>query len=149
MEKKELKEALAELEKIQLEVMNGFEKVLSSLSQKAQEGQNFVRGIAIGLFYGIIGNILVSHYFKVFEDLILGEFGALFWTNLIVFVVALSLILIMSLRWYSQIGKWKTLRRELSEIQDELHQIKTDKMTGTIEKILQVHTKKKEKEKKT
>ena len=104
MNKKE--EKVASVESLKLA-----EKTILSLIPKLEQvllSQEFIRGVTIGLVYGIVGNMIVLHYHKAFERLMLGEFDALLWANLIVFIVAFTLILVISIKWRS---KWETLER--------------------------------------
>lgn len=67
----------------------------------------WIEGIALGLFYGIIGNILVSHYIEVFKSITMWRIDKLFWTNLIVFAITLAVILVVSWRWIISLVKLK------------------------------------------
>lgn len=51
---------------------------LGPLEQKV----DFVRGIALGLFYGIVGNLLVSYFHGLFQGLVAWQFDVLFWGGL-------------------------------------------------------------------
>lgn len=88
------------------------EKTSSDL-QSYQQRIYFVQGIGLGLFYGIIGNLLVSHYYGVFEGLVKAEYNGMFWANLIVLVVGLAVIIVLTIRWHRQLETFKTLHRQL------------------------------------
>ena len=94
---KENEESVISAEKLKLA-----EKTILSLLPKLQQiiiRQEFIRGVAIGLFYGIVGNIIVQHYHKAFERFMLGELNTLLWANLIVFVLAFATIVIATMKW--------------------------------------------------
>ena len=104
MDKKE--EKIVSVESLKLT-----EKKILSLIPKLEQvllSQEFIRGVTIGLVYGIVGNMIVLHYHKAFERLMLGEFDALLWANLIVFIVAFTSIFVISIKWR---GKWKKLEK--------------------------------------
>lgn len=78
-----------------------------------------IRGVALGLFYGVIGNILVSHYFEVFKGIVMWQFDKLFWTNLIIFAIILVVILVVSWRWLLSLGKLEgTIKGSETAIED-------------------------------
>ena len=66
---------------------------------------SWIRGIALGLFYGIIGNILASHYIEVFQSIVIWQIDKLFWTNLIVLAIITTVILIVSWKWFISLAK--------------------------------------------
>lgn len=88
------------------------EKTSSDL-QSFQQRIYLIQGIALGLFYGIVGNLLVSHYYGVFEGLIKVEYNGMFWANLIVLVIGLALIIVLTIRWHRQLETFKTLHTQL------------------------------------
>lgn len=99
------------------------EKKILSLIPKLEQvivSQEFIRGVTIGLFYGIVGNIIVLHYYKAFERLLIGEFDTLLWANIIVFVVAFASILVLSIRWHKKLGKLDKRRHDVFKIADML-----------------------------
>lgn len=80
------------------------------------------RGIALGLVYGIIGNLFVQHWYPLFERVVLGNFDILFWSNVPVCAFALFTILCVTIIYRRQIKKevWeihKTLRGEREVIE--------------------------------
>ena len=75
----------------------------------------WIKGIALGLFYGIIGNILASHYIEVFKSIVMWQIDKLFWTNLIVLVITLAVILVVSWRWFISLAKLKGYAKESEE----------------------------------
>jgi hypothetical protein len=54
----------------------------------------------LGLFYGIIGNMLVSHYYGVFTGLVAWNFDKGFFANLASFIIILCAVLIVSWKVY-------------------------------------------------
>ena len=99
------------------------EKTILSLIPKLEQvisSEEFIRGVTIGLFYGIVGNIIVLHYHRAFERLMLGEFDTLLWANVIVFVVAFTFIIILSIRWRDKLGKLEKRRHDLFKVAEML-----------------------------
>ncbi len=121
------------------------EKIASSVMQTLQQRIDFLRGIALGLFYGIVGNILVSHYYTVFEGLTLWKIDVLFWSNLMVMIVALVLIIFTSAIFYRRMRKYETGRRELSEVLDEFHELKFSRLEHDLKKKMKQALAKKKK----
>ena len=135
----EEREIIKGIDKVLEEIINETEKVMSSTSNWLNQRVYFLQGIALGLFYGIVGNIFVSHYYQVFEGLTLGKFDVLFWTNLVVFVIALVLILLVSVIFYYQLRKYKSGMSELSELQKELYEIKTFRTIEEMQKKINAY----------
>lgn len=99
------------------------EETIMLLKPKLEQillSQEFIKGVAIGLFYGIIGNIIVLHYYKAFERLILGEFDTLLLANLIVFVVAFVTIFIGIKKWRGRAQKVEEYRHEIFQAAEML-----------------------------
>lgn len=82
-----------------------YRKAAKDLVEKAQQKKSFWKGLALGLFYGIIGNVLVSHYYGVFTGLTVGPYDDLFCANVIAFSIILVVVLIVSVGWMRSIAK--------------------------------------------
>lgn len=97
-------------------------KILSLIPMVEQIvlSQEFIRGVTIGLFYGIVGNIIVLHYHRAFERLMTGQFDVLLWANVIVFIVAFASIVVLSIRWHSKLGKLEKRRHAIFEAAEML-----------------------------
>ncbi len=76
------------------EAYQDFERKWQELSRNQENKLTFIRGIALGLFYGIIGNLFVQFWYSVFESLILRQFNEIFWVNLIL-SVSLGIVIII------------------------------------------------------
>lgn len=83
------------------EIMKEMEPYVEALRSKSW----MIKGIALGLFYGIIGNMLVSHYYQIFQGIVIWQLDTMFWTNLAVFVIILVVIVIVSWRWLISMAK--------------------------------------------
>jgi len=147
MEDKEKKEAIGIVEGVLDELIKKTEKIASSASATLEARITFLRGVALGLFYGIIGNIFVSHYYQVFEGLALGKFDIVFRSNVMLFSVSLVLIIIVSIVFYYRMKKYEKGKRELSEVLTELEEMQLSKMEERVTKmVLEVLAKKKSSE---
>ena len=111
-------EFLGELYKMQLSTMG-----------QVQQRRDFVLGLVLGLFYGIIGNVVISHYYGLFESLTVGKYDALFWANLIFLVLSFVIIIFVSKRWYNQLEKLETAGESVKKNIETL-----EKMYDTIKK---------------
>ena len=65
-----------------------------------KEEISLYKGVALGLFYGVIGNIIISHYYGLLEMLSFGRIDSLFWVNLCVTIVAVVFVIEISRRWH-------------------------------------------------
>jgi len=100
---------------------NDYKKAAKDLIEKAHQKKAFWRGIALGLFYGIIGNMLVSHYYGLFTGLVEWKIDTLFWTNLITFLIVLGAILIVSWKWLRSMAKIDDFLRFVEETKKKYH----------------------------
>lgn len=111
-------------EELVKKVVEEFEEIIDFTVDKVVERREFLRGIALGLFYGIVGNLFVQHWYPVFEGIVLRTFDEIFWANLIIFVVALSLIAIATAKLYSTMKQYKTSLDELADQRKKLTDMK-------------------------
>jgi len=109
-------QTLSEKLPLDVELIN----VLISWIDKAKQRQEFIKGIAFGVFYGIIGNVAVSHYYGLFESFTTGKYDALFSANLTSLLVALAVILLVSRKWLKTLAKLdaeqQSIRKEIGEV---------------------------------
>jgi len=82
-----------------LEAIKRSIKELEPAIETMRQQKFLIKGVALGLFYGIVGNMLVSHYYEVFKGLVIRQFDKLFWTNLVTLAIAIVLIVVVSWRW--------------------------------------------------
>jgi len=86
--------------------MEGYESLFQWWSEKAEITRrriDLVRGVALGLLYGILGNFFVQFFYSVSEALALGEYPKSFWNNVIVSVASLAIILHVTKKFSSQL----------------------------------------------
>lgn len=76
-------------------IYQAFKEQVESLEQEKQ----FVKGLGLGLIFGIVGNIFVSHYYGIFQGLISSQFDTLFYSNLVIVVVSLVAISLLVVKW--------------------------------------------------
>src|SRR4030042_6250204 len=79
--------------------LKSYESQLALWAQIQKESQrhiDFTKGIAYGLFYGIIGNIFVQFLYPTVEGIILWNFASPFLWDAIIAMVSLGLILYVS-----------------------------------------------------
>ena len=88
-----------------------------------KERKQFIRGLALGLMYGIIGNVVASHYYRLFEGLSRGLYDNLFYSNLVMLLVSLFIIGVLTKIWYGELRKIDTrfeiLREKLRKYSPE------------------------------
>lgn len=81
----------------------------------------FWKGVFLGLFYGIIGNMLVSHYYGFFTGFVMGKFDSLFWWNLIFFFIILCIALFVSYKVWQSMSKIEGFLKAVDEIKKKYH----------------------------
>jgi len=75
--------------------------VLNDVSQRMQ----FIEGIGLGLLYGIIGNIVVSHYYGLYERHVLGVYDSLFWSNLYAFLLGFAIVVVVTIFFIRRLAR--------------------------------------------
>jgi len=77
-------------------------------AEKHRRRIDLIRGVALGLLYGIIGNIFVQFFFPVIEAMILKEYDKLFWSNVVISAIALAIILFATVELRGQLTEYET-----------------------------------------
>lgn len=99
-------------------------ELLNDISQRMQ----FTEGIVLGLLYGIIGNLVVSHYYGVFEGITLARYDSLFWSNLVVFLIGLATIIVLTVIFYRRFVKLRKgkerSRKLMTTIEDSKRELR-------------------------
>jgi ABC-type multidrug transport system fused ATPase/permease subunit len=98
-----------------------YKEAIKELVAKAQQKKFFWKGLMLGLFYGIIGNMLVSHYYGVFTGLVALKFDDLFLANLVSFIIILCAILLVSWKVYQSIAKTDDFLKFVEETKKKYH----------------------------
>jgi hypothetical protein len=78
---------------------DALKEIIKDCFERTQEHTrqiDFVRGTALGLTLGIVGNLFVQFLYPATEALLLGEFKPTFMGNLILCVISLILIIFIS-----------------------------------------------------
>ena len=94
--KKTNEESKKEMEKMlqeSIEYTEELGKHYLELTRESRRRIDFVGGVALGLLCGILGNLVIQHWYPVFEGLVLVNSDKVFWSNLIVFVPGFVIIL--------------------------------------------------------
>lgn len=117
-----------EIDRYELEVLEKLEKSAIELSGEHQRRIDLVRGVALGLLYGIIGNLFVQHWYPIFEGLALGKYEAVFWADVIVAPIVLAVIIYTTYSYSRQLieseRKMKAARNEATTIRRSIEQRK-------------------------
>ena len=106
-------------DKQNLEAVRRSIKELEPAIETMRQQKFLMKGVALGLFYGIIGNILVSHYYEVFKGTVIWQFEKLFWTNLISLIIVIVVILVVSWRWLVSLTKLEDSIRVFERFKQE------------------------------
>jgi hypothetical protein len=81
---------------------------------------SMMKGVILGLFYGVVGNMVVTHYYQILRGAVMSEFDTMFWTNLVILVVMSSILVIISLRLHSSMAKQERESELLERTRQEL-----------------------------
>lgn len=122
MEKRE-KEKRYRFERFGIESKEDFTRAIETMNvfiREIERRKEFLSGIFIGLFYGIVGNIAVSHYYKVLEGLVIGKMDNLFWVNLTVLIVTSMVIIVLSFELYTKLRALKSITGMVKSILEPL-----------------------------
>ena len=112
-----------EEEKMASEFVKDLANMLLSKMGKLEQRRQFVLGVAFGLFYGIIGNMVVAHYYGLFESLTVGKYNDLFRNNLIALVLALAVVIFLTKQWYNKLKTLETWKSELKKDMETLEKM--------------------------
>lgn len=98
-----------------------YKQFVKDLVEKARQTKFFWKGVSLGLFYGIIGNMLVSHYYGIFTGFVTENFDSLFWWNLIFFFIILCIVLVVSYKVWRSMSKVEGFLKAVDEIKKKYH----------------------------
>jgi hypothetical protein len=88
--------------------INALKEIRKNCFESAEEHTrhiDFVRGTALGLTLGIVGNLFVQFLYPVTEALLLGEYKPVFVGNLILCGISLLLIVFVSTSFFRQLTR--------------------------------------------
>lgn len=80
---------------------------------------SMMKGVVLGLFYGVVGNVIVTHYYQIFRGAVMSEFDTMFWTNLAILIPMLSLVVIVSWKWHNSMAKMEHAMKLLEKTKQE------------------------------
>jgi hypothetical protein len=107
----------------QIELLQYVEQRNRELREFLEQRKHLIEGVALGLFFGIIGNIAVSHYYGLFERLVNGRFDNLLWLNLFSLVVVLVVVLVASWQWYKRLKIIEEDQKSTFEITNDIRKL--------------------------
>lgn len=103
-----------ELEKYSHNILDMHESQL----QNYENEYNFIKGLAYGLIYGVIGNVFVQSLNPIVEGIVLLKYDVLFYFNLALMVIAIIILSITTFYFYKQI---KIIHKKLKSLIDSFH----------------------------
>jgi predicted membrane chloride channel (bestrophin family) len=86
----------------ELDALEEFEKVYLERAEGQQRRIDLTKGIALGLFYGIIGNLFVQFFYPVVESLVTEQYS--FVANVIISISAFVAIVLATLSFRNQLS---------------------------------------------
>ena len=89
-------------DKEELEALEEFEKGYLKRAEEQRRRIDFTKGIALGLFYGIIGNLFVQFFYPVVESLVTEQYS--FVANVIISISALVAIVLATASFRNQLS---------------------------------------------
>ena len=106
-----MSEAKKEGTEYELKILENLNREWLNRAEEHRRRVDLVRGVALGLLYGIIGNLFVQFFFPVVESLVIGGYGTLFFSNVIISVVALVIILYATIEFRGQLTEYENEER--------------------------------------
>jgi uncharacterized membrane protein YeaQ/YmgE (transglycosylase-associated protein family) len=100
---------------------DAYKEAVKELVNKAQQKKSFWKGLLYGVFLGIVGNMLASHYFEVFKDLTSWQFDSLFLPNIIALVVFSVVVAISTFKMWQSITKMDDFLKFVEETKKKYH----------------------------
>lgn len=129
--KKALSDAIHNLDKATEYIEKAFEAEMDHYERRI----DFTKGIALGLVFGIVGNLFVQFFYAFVEGIILVRYDGLFYSNLIVSVASLIIIFFVSVKFYKQL-KIEERDRKSSERGFKHLMDKAEELRKEVEKLV-------------
>ena len=98
------------------------QKILKEMEpyiEATRSQMSMMKGGVLGLFYGVIRNVAVTHYYQILRGAVMSKFDTMFWTNLVILVAMSSIILTVSWKWHSSIAKMERTMELLERTKQE------------------------------
>ena len=80
-------------------------KEMEPYIEATRSQMSMMKGVVLGLFYGVVGNVAVTHYYQILRGAVMSEFDTLFWTNLVILVAMSPIIVIVSWKWHISMAR--------------------------------------------
>ena len=90
----------------ELKVLENLNREWLERAERHRRRIDLITGVALGLLYGIIGNLFVQFFFPVVESLILQKYDG-FVENVIISIVSLGIILFATVKFRSQLSEYE------------------------------------------
>ena len=87
------------------EQLESVKNVYRDINEEISKSNDFIRGLAIGIIYGIIGNIFVQFFYPVIEGLVLAKYDSMFAIDAIVSAISLLIILYTTNQFREQLTR--------------------------------------------
>jgi hypothetical protein len=94
-------------------------KEMEPYIEATRSQMSMMKGVVLGLFYGIVGNLVVTHYYQILRGVVMSEFDTMFWTNLAILVPMSSIIAIVSWKWHISMAKTERAMELLERTKQE------------------------------
>jgi len=105
MKNSDKKETTENIDQYELRVLKNIRDDQLIIAEDNRRRIDLLRGVILGLLFGVIGNIFVQHWYGFFEALSSWNISLLSWQNLAIVCFALAGILFVSYDFYKQIKK--------------------------------------------
>ena len=87
---------------------------------------DFTKGIALGLIYGIIGNLFVQCFYPVVEGIIVMKYDSLFYSNLAVSTISLVIIIFTTLQFWKQLKEHEKQKESFEKGINEIRKLESE-----------------------
>jgi len=97
-----------------------FEEFRKEIEEESNRHIDFTKGLALGLVYGIIGNLFVQFFYQVIEGIVLARYDSLLVVSSIIAAFSLTGIIFTTIKFAADLEFHKAKLRTVKKIGDDL-----------------------------
>ena len=95
----------------ELRVLESLKNEAFQVVEERRRRIDLIRGVALGLLYGVLGNLFVVFFFPIDQSLLLSKYDATFVPNIIICVGAFVAIVVTTWQFYNQLTGYEAGER--------------------------------------
>ena len=96
------------------------EEFRKEIEEESNRHIDFTKGLALGLVYGIIGNLFVQFFYQVIEGIVLARYDSLLVVSSIIAAFSLTGIIFTTIKFAADLEFHKAKLRTVKKIGDDL-----------------------------